>query len=58
MLFDGPIYGAYSRVILEMIDASAMLWRLHLRGIDVGNRWQPLADAWEPTGGGRQLCLQ
>ena len=39
-LFDGPIYGARSRVILDMIDASAMLWRLHLRGIDVGDRWQ------------------
>ncbi|MPZ38010.1 MAG: tetratricopeptide repeat protein [Rhizobiales bacterium] len=48
-LFDGPIYGAKSRVILEMIDASAMLWRLHLRGIDVGDRWQAVADAWEPV---------
>lgn len=46
-LFDGPIYGAKSRVILEMIDASAMLWRLHLRDIDVGDRWQAVADAWE-----------
>jgi hypothetical protein len=46
-LFDGPIYGAKSRVILEMIDASAMLWRLHLRNIDVGDRWQAVADAWE-----------
>ncbi len=48
-LFDGPIYGAKSRVILEMIDASAMLWRMHLRGIDVGDRWQAVADAWEPV---------
>jgi hypothetical protein len=48
-LFDGPIYGARSGVILEMIDASAMLWRLHLRGIDVGNRWDAVADAWEPV---------
>jgi hypothetical protein len=48
-LFDGPIYGAKSRVILEMIDASAMLWRLFLRGIDVGDRWQAVADAWEPV---------
>jgi hypothetical protein len=46
-LFDGPIYGAKSRIILEMIDASAMLWRLHLRGIEVGDRWQAVADAWE-----------
>ena len=48
-LFDGPIYGARSRVILDMIDASAMLWRLHLRGIDVGDRWNAVADAWEPV---------
>jgi hypothetical protein len=33
-------------VALEMLDASAMLWRLTLRGIDVGSRWQPLADTW------------
>ena len=48
-LFDGPIYGSRSRVILDMIDASAMLWRLSLRGVDVGNRWQAVADAWEPV---------
>jgi hypothetical protein len=50
-LFDGPIYGAKSKIILEMIDASAMLWRMHLRGVDVGNRWQAVADAWEPHAG-------
>jgi hypothetical protein len=47
-LFDGPIYGGRSKVVLDMIDASAMLWRLHLRGIDVGARWDWVADAWEP----------
>jgi hypothetical protein len=25
-----------------------MLWRLHLRGVDVGDRWSAVADAWEP----------
>ena len=48
-LYDGPIYGARTRVILEMIDASAMLWRFHLRGIELGNRWEPLVEAWEPV---------
>jgi hypothetical protein len=47
-LFDGPIYGKRSGVILDMIDASAMLWRLHLRGIEVGDRWEALADNWTP----------
>jgi tetratricopeptide (TPR) repeat protein len=47
-LYDGPIAGANSAVVLEMIDASAMLWRLMLRGVDVGNRWQKLAERWQP----------
>lgn len=47
-LFDRRIRPAPSQVPLEMIDASAMLWRLYLRGVDVGDRWQALADCWEP----------
>ena len=35
-----------SPVVLDMIDASALLWRLHLRGVDVGNRWHALAERW------------
>jgi hypothetical protein len=49
-LYDGPIYGNASKVVLEMIDASAMLWRLHLRGVNVGNRWDVLARNWEAVG--------
>jgi len=48
-LYDGPVYGKRSPIILEMIDASAMLWRLTLRGIDVGNRWEAVADNWAPV---------
>jgi hypothetical protein len=48
-LYDGPIYGKHSPIILEMIDASAMLWRLRLRGVDVGNRWEAVADQWTPV---------
>ncbi len=33
-------------VALELLDASALLWRLHLEGEAVGDRWTPLADAW------------
>ncbi len=47
-LFDGPIYGKKSTVVLEMIDASALLWRLQLRGLEVGDRWHAVADNWEP----------
>lgn len=47
-LFDGPIQGGHSTVILDMIDASALLWRLDLRGVDVADRWARVADGWMP----------
>jgi hypothetical protein len=31
-----------------MIDASALLWRLELRAVELGARWERLADAWAP----------
>jgi hypothetical protein len=34
-------------VALELLDATALLWRLQLEGISVGDRWPPLAQAWE-----------
>jgi tetratricopeptide (TPR) repeat protein len=47
-LFDGPIHGTRSPMILDLVDASALLWRLQLLGIDVGDRWQTVADRWRP----------
>jgi tetratricopeptide (TPR) repeat protein len=47
-LYDQSIRPTQSTVVLEMIDASALLWRLRLRGVDVGGRWKPLAEVWEP----------
>lgn len=47
-LYDQGIRPASSRVVMEMVDASAMLWRLHLRGVDVGARWIDLQEAWLP----------
>jgi hypothetical protein len=32
---------------LSRLDATALLWRLHLEGADTGARFQALADAWE-----------
>ena len=32
----------------ELIDASALLWRLHLRGVDAGKRFAALAARWAP----------
>jgi len=42
-----PVAGA--PVLLEWIDASALLWRLHLDGIDTGDRFALLADCWQRT---------
>lgn len=39
-----------AQVVLEWIDASAMLWRLHLEGVDVGDRFEKLADCWQRAG--------
>jgi hypothetical protein len=32
---------------LVRVDATALLWRLMLEGMDVGSRFAPIADAWE-----------
>jgi hypothetical protein len=50
-LFDGPVYGSRPALLLNLIDASALLWRLQLRGADVGNRFDAVANAWAPTAG-------
>ena len=33
----------------EELDATALLWRLYLLGIETGGRWKDLADKWEPS---------
>ncbi len=47
-LCDGPIDGHRSGVVLDLIDVSALLWRMALLGVDVGDRWNSLADRWAP----------
>jgi tetratricopeptide (TPR) repeat protein len=51
-LYDGPIFGETSTFAFDMVDAAALLWRFQLRGIDVGDRWARVADAYasEPRG--------
>ncbi len=46
-LYDQHIRADKSDMALNLIDASALLWRLHLRGVDSGHRWEELADTWE-----------
>jgi hypothetical protein len=38
------------QIVLEWIDASAMLWRLKLEGVDTGDRFAKLAACWERAG--------
>jgi tetratricopeptide (TPR) repeat protein len=52
-LYDGPIRQDRSTVVLDMVDASALLWRLHLSGHDVGERWNELAANWDSHADGR-----
>jgi hypothetical protein len=47
-LYDTRVRPVQTPVALEMVDASALLWRLSLRGVDVGAAGRPLADAWLP----------
>ena len=48
-LYDTKVRRDESPVLLEWIDASALLWRLKLEGVDVGPRWQSVAKSWERT---------
>ena len=46
-IYDASIHNESSDgVPLEMLDASALLWRLRLDGLDTGDRFETLADAW------------
>ena len=48
-IYDAEIHhGGSAGVPIEMLDASALLWRLLLDGVDTGNRFAELATAWEP----------
>ncbi len=47
-LYDNEMGGGRSGTAFDMVDASALLWRLMLRGADVGDRWETVADNWVP----------
>lgn len=48
-LYDGPIYGEASEMAFDMVDAAALLWRLKLQGVDLGNRWSRLAEVYDTS---------
>jgi hypothetical protein len=46
-IYDSVVHHAASPgIALEMVDASGLLWRLTLDGVDTGGRWDALAEAW------------
>jgi tetratricopeptide (TPR) repeat protein len=45
--YDAQVVNAHVSGMSVLADASALLWRLQLRDIEVGSRWQELADHWQ-----------
>jgi tetratricopeptide (TPR) repeat protein len=43
----------HTNAVANLIDASALLWRVQLMGADTGTRWTNLAAAWAPHIGDR-----
>ncbi len=43
-IFDRRLWGEWPDFSQEQIGAISMLWRLEMRGLDVGDRWGPVAD--------------
>lgn len=42
-IFDRGVHPQPTEIQLMLLDATALLWRMHLNGIDVGRRWDDLA---------------
>ncbi len=46
-LFDRHVHPEPASFLLPLIDATALLWRLHLEDVDVGDRFERVADDWQ-----------
>jgi tetratricopeptide (TPR) repeat protein len=45
-IYDQGVRPQPSEIRLMMLDAAALLWRMHLRRLDVGKRWEELAESF------------
>ena len=45
-LFDERVFNPDSDISMELLDATALLWRLHLQDVDVAGRWMAVANRW------------
>lgn len=50
-IYDRAVVPKPGAPAIELVDASAMLWRLMLRGVDARDRFAAVSEAWERTGG-------
>ena len=46
-LFDRHVHPEPATYLLSLVDATALLWRLRLEGVDLGDRFERVADDWE-----------
>ena len=46
-LFDAKLMGPQADMILVLVDCTAMLWRLKLEGVAIGDRFERVADLWQ-----------
>jgi hypothetical protein len=46
--------GVALQITLQRVDAAALLWRLHLLGVDVASRCAELLAAWDLSEGAAQ----
>lgn len=46
-LYDSKVFGEPSDMLLVLVDATSMLWRLHVLGHNTGDRMKAVADVWQ-----------
>jgi hypothetical protein len=57
-IFDEQLWGPWPEFAQEQIGAISALWRLELRGVDVGERWRPIVEQVLARGREHILPLQ
>lgn len=57
LLYDTAVREEHNSIALQLVDASALLWRLHLCGVDPGKRWDELATNWMPHADGKTYAF-
>ncbi len=56
-IYDGPLLNTLRPLALNLCNASALLWRLHMLGCDVADRWRDLLPRWEGHADGKTLMF-